>query len=198
MKDPALWQRLAGFNFPLSRPSWRLADLVARELRVTKRNAALIVDEYRRFLYLAATAEEPVAASPVIDKVWRLHLRDHVAYTGALSREVVRREIIRREPRPPPLRDPAYVRTLALYRQEFTQAPFDRAWPGPGLLRRQRRAWAVVIASFALAALSIVLSSLHERAAVLLFLAGWVMGASSILWLHFAGPWPTLPNEGGG
>ncbi len=194
VKNPTLWQRLLAFDFPLSRPPWRLAERAASKIGLGRERAGRVIAEYRCFLYLAATADEPVAPSPMIDKVWQLHLEDRAAYVDELSRDVIGC-LIDRDPRgPPPVRDPAYQRTLALYREEFREVPFKAIWPDQTLLKRQRRAIAEVIGAWPFLFLASVVDDHNEPVAVLVALPGFVLSFKGLIWLAFAGPWPTAPH----
>lgn len=196
MKDQALWQRLLSFEFPLSRAPWRLSRQVASEVGLTDEQANRVVHEYRRFLYLAATAEEDVAPSPLIDEVWRMHLKDRPAPSSPLWTYVIGRVIEPRSGRPPPVRDPVYARTLALYRAEFGEAPFDRIWPDARQLRRQRRAIAALIAGLPFAFLATLIDSVSDPAAALVFVGGLAMFIVGFVWMLLASSWGATRPDG--
>ncbi len=131
MRDPVLWDALKDHPLPLTRR--RPADahrLIMRVLRLDENSARAMLVEYRRFLYLAAVAGREVVAPPVIHHVWQAHAKDHQSYTVALQRGVIGRPMPDPFDLPPPLSDPAHVRTRALYLEEFGEPPPRRLWPG--------------------------------------------------------------------
>ena len=128
--DPALWQRLKGYAFAFSDGGF-LVDAVRDETGLTVSEAECAVAEYRRFLYLIATADQILAPSRLVDKVWHLHLEDDKGYSDELCKQTVGRQINHHVGRPAPFDDPAYAKTLAFYRAEFGEYPFWKVWPTP-------------------------------------------------------------------
>lgn len=130
MLDEALWARIKDHPLPLSdgttleRRLLRLGRLGTRRFRVA-------LQEYRRFLYLAAVAGPDVTPPPFLWQIWQIHARDHAAY----AKDLVARVIGRPMPDPfdmaLPVSHPAHHRTRALYRQEFGTNPMPALWPGP-------------------------------------------------------------------
>ena len=90
----------------------------------------ILVEEYRRFIYLAASTEETLAPSPIVDVVWKMHVEDQKAYFEDFCPRIIGRVI----PRPDDLlqfaNDPAYARTLDRYADEFGRAQVQ-FWPDP-------------------------------------------------------------------
>lgn len=153
MKDRALWDRLASYGFPLTAAGQDLAAVVGVRLRLRGAKVAPTLEEYRRFLYLAATAGETVAPSPLIDKVWHLHIEDMRAYLGDLCEGVIGRVLHHSPGRPAAKDDPAYARTLALYREEFGGDPPGTVWPGCRERRAEAMAGGLFIGGLAVGAL---------------------------------------------
>ena len=127
LRNPDLWQKLQAAPLVLSDGS-DLGVVLASRYRIAPAETARLIGEYRRFLYLAATTG--TAAPPtVIDQLWGLHREDAAAWQG-FCRMVIGREIAPQR-RPAPERDPAYLRSLRLIREEFGQPPSAEFWPDP-------------------------------------------------------------------
>jgi hypothetical protein len=69
-----LWQRLAGFRFDNPNAALTFTARLARENGWPIGYADRVVDEYRRFVFLAMTAGHEVTPSDQVDQVWHLHL----------------------------------------------------------------------------------------------------------------------------
>ncbi len=143
MQDPALWAAIRDHPLRLEGKLPDLERLVLRHGRLGGARTRAALQEYRRFLYLAALAPREVAAPPLIHRIWRAHARNHQGYTVDLSRGVIRRPLPEPFDLPPPLTDAAHARTRALYRAEFGAAPPRSLWPGPlGMPARSVLGWA--------------------------------------------------------
>ena len=88
--DP-LWKALAAMRIEAGGAALTFAARLARENGWSAAHAAAVVEEYRRFLYLAATAG-PVTPSEDVDQAWHLHLSYTRHYwevpCGAVGRQV--------------------------------------------------------------------------------------------------------------
>ena len=83
----ALWNRIKDFEFGLSEASLSFTDRLSRENGWDAPYAERVVDEYRRFCFLAMAAGHPVTPSEQVDQVWHLHLLYTENYwTGILRR----------------------------------------------------------------------------------------------------------------
>jgi hypothetical protein len=169
VKDKELWERLQAYAFPLSAGRGSLREHLAGKTNLGADKAPRVVDEYRRFLYLAATSQEVVAPSPLIDRVWHTHINDTRAYVEDFAGKVIGRMIHHSPGRANAADDPAYGRTLVLYEQEFGEAPFAQVWPQPEWLRRGKWGRLAIIAAF----IAIVLSSFTFRSQ--LPFIGWLL-----------------------
>jgi hypothetical protein len=92
------------------------------------------VDEYRRFLVLAAVAGHRVSPSPMVDEVWHLHLLYTRSYWDELCGKVLGFPL-HHEPSRGRTDGTAlaadYVRTLSSYERLFSEAPPPDLWPSP-------------------------------------------------------------------
>ena len=158
---------------------------------LTPAKARAVLQEYRRFLHLAATGPGPTVPSPLIDAVWHLHLVDTRAYADWCDRALGR--FIHHSPgRAPQRDDPAYADTLARYQATFGAPPPARIWPRPAMLRATRWVVGLFFAAFACAVVGIV----SDTGALIAL--GFPLGIASALWLAFMGPWRFGSSADGG
>jgi len=133
---PALWAALSHMQIDPPAGATRFEEALADGQVWPRRFANRVTDEYRRFLYLAATAGVEVTPSKAVDEAWHLHLTlphyreilcerilgrplDHHPGTGAAEDE----ERYRLQ----------YEETLALYERVFGRPPPRDIWPRPML-----------------------------------------------------------------
>ncbi len=129
-----LWGKIKDFEFGLSEASLSFTDRLARENGWDMRFAGRVVDEYRRFCFLAMTAGHPVTPSEQVDQAWHLHLLYTENYWTEFCGEVLQRPLHhgptrggRREG--DKYRD-WYQATLDSYARAFGQEPPTDIWPG--------------------------------------------------------------------
>lgn len=110
------------------------AHRLARENGWSPAFGERVLEEYRRFLFLAATAVTPMTPSDAVDQAWHLHLTYSRDYWERLCGQVLGR---------PLHHDPTaggaaerhrffdqYARTLKAYEDAFGTAPPADIWPG--------------------------------------------------------------------
>lgn len=132
-RDDPLWQGLAAMRIEPEGASLTFCKRLARENGWSKRFAAEVIEEYRRFVYLAATGSTPVTPSEEIDQVWHLHLAYTRHYWGVLCGEIIGQPLHHG----PTAGGSAearkyrghYAGTLARYRKTFGHEPPPAIWP---------------------------------------------------------------------
>ena len=72
-QDP-LWARIEAYEFDALDPGQPFVRRLAKENLWTEPYAERVIEEYRRFCYLAVQAGHPVVPSDEVDQVWHLHL----------------------------------------------------------------------------------------------------------------------------
>lgn len=98
--------------------------------------------EYKRFLFLAATGEERMVPSQVVDSVWHLHLAFSQSYWLEMCRGIFKRDIhhcpspITKRAKKKDLAD--YQNTLESYLIVFGEEPSRQFWPRPKELSREK------------------------------------------------------------
>ena len=143
MPSPAaahpLWARLERFDFDTAGSTDRAPPLRTFARRLAAKQgwsvpfAARVVDEYRRFLFLAVASGRPVCPSEEVDEAWHLHLTDTRAYWRDLCGDVLgtplHHDASRGGPADGRRHREMYRATLAAYREWFGADPPAEVWP---------------------------------------------------------------------
>ncbi len=72
--DHPVWNRLSHYSIGREDAALSFVERLARENGWTRAEAERVIEEYRRFCFLAVTAGHPVTPSDQIDQAWHLHL----------------------------------------------------------------------------------------------------------------------------
>lgn len=125
--------RLAQWSFDTPSASLTFAGRLARENGWSMRQAARVMEEYRRFLLLAVTAGHFVCPSDAVDQAWHLHLLDSRAYWEEFCPRVLGQPL-HHSPSKGGAEEGArlregYQRTLASYEAAFGARPPTDIWP---------------------------------------------------------------------
>lgn len=128
-----LWPALADYRVGPDDAAFSFEARLARENGWTAEQAARVMDEYRRFLFLAAAAGHPVTPSDAVDQAWHLHLTYSRDYWDRLCGEVLGRPLHHGPTAgggPEQHRYFAqYANTLASYERWFGASPPAELWP---------------------------------------------------------------------
>ncbi|WP_146443926.1 glycine-rich domain-containing protein [Botrimarina colliarenosi] len=128
-----LWRRLDAFQLDDPAASLPFSRRLARENGWDVGFARRVVDEYKRFVFLAMTAGHEVTPSDEVDQAWHLHLTYTRSYWGELCGAVLGRPLHHGPTKGGHAEgarfEDQYERTLASYRAAFdADAPSD-IWP---------------------------------------------------------------------
>lgn len=72
--DHPVWQRLTAFTIGPDHAALSFAQRLARENGWSQSFADRVIEEYRRFCFLAVTGQGQVTPSDAVDQAWHLHL----------------------------------------------------------------------------------------------------------------------------
>ncbi|PJI92412.1 hypothetical protein BC777_1261 [Yoonia maricola] len=158
-KDRQLWHRLEGYSFHERPLSQSLIDLLEEETGHSIDVCYILIEEYRRFMYLVGSTGETLAPSPIVNLVWRVHASDKKAYFDDFCPRIMGRTIHHPDDLPPFQDDPAYLRTLDYYAEEFGRAGVE-FWPDPDLATVRMSRVLFLISGFLAIILSLLFSSL--------------------------------------
>ncbi|MEO1639181.1 MAG: hypothetical protein AAFU41_08040 [Pseudomonadota bacterium] len=175
--DRRLWHRLEGYSFherPLTRS---LVDRLEEETGHSTDICYTLVEEYRRYMYLVGSTGDTLAPSPIVNLVWKLHSEDEKAYFEDFCPRIIGRTIHHNADLPPFEDDPAYLRTLEYYAQEFGR-PQVQYWPDPDFASVQSSTaifWIISIAAFVLALLldSVLFAAFGAGVILITFFLRW-------------------------
>lgn len=131
----ALRQRLDAFQIDDPEASFPFSARLARENGWSRCYTLRVIEEYKRFVYLAMTAGHPVTPSPDVDEAWHLHLTYTRSYWERFVPQVLGRAL-HHEPTRGGSAERAnfvdwYARTLESYRAAFGAEPPAEIWPAP-------------------------------------------------------------------
>ncbi len=130
--DHPVWRRLSSCDIGPVGGELSFAARLARENGWSAEYAGRVLEEYRRFCFLAATCGEQVTPSDAVDQAWHLHLTYSRDYWDHYCPNVLGRKLHHG----PTLGGAAergrffeqYARTLQAYEAAFGPAPSD-LWP---------------------------------------------------------------------
>ena len=120
---------------PLDKPGadWPFSERLAQENGWPHGFALRVIDEYRRFVYLACVADEEVTPSNEVDQAWHLHLAYTRDYWGEFCPNVLGRPLHHGPTQGGSAEsdryEANYARTLELYKRTFQERPPSDIWP---------------------------------------------------------------------
>lgn len=135
MQPPSqlLWRRIQEFSFDESGSGFPFTERLARDNAWSPAFTHRVVEEYRRFAFLALTAGHPVTPSDAVDQAWHLHLLYTESYWQRFCRETLGRPLHHHPTRGGPVERAKfrdwYHHTLESYRREFGEEPPADIWP---------------------------------------------------------------------
>ncbi len=130
--DHPVWEKLSRYTVGPEDAALSFTQRLARENGWTPAEGERVLDEYRRFCYLAVTAGHEVTPSDAVDQAWHLHLTYSRDYWERFCPEVLGRPLHHG-----PTAGGAdernrffeqYARTLRAYEAVFGPPPAD-LWP---------------------------------------------------------------------
>lgn len=90
--DPA-WQSISRYNIGPEDAALSFADRLARENGWGRPRAERVIEEYKRFCYLAVVAGHEVTPSDAVDQAWHLHLTYSRDYWERFCPEILGRHL---------------------------------------------------------------------------------------------------------
>ncbi len=128
-----LYQRIQAFSLDAADAHLPFSTRLARDNGWTIEYANSVINEYKKFIFLAVVADHPVTPSDQVDQVWHLHLLYTHSYWQEFCLKVLQMPLHHgptqggsRERRK---FDDWYNKTLASYEQFFQQSPPVDIWP---------------------------------------------------------------------
>ena len=129
----SLWNRLEAFTIGDPEASLGFAQRLARDSNWSLAFARRVIEEYKKFLFLAMEAGHPVTPSDEVDQAWHLHLVYTESYWNELCRDILPRPLhhgpTKGGKREGDKFNDWYAKTLRSYERFFGQAPPADIWP---------------------------------------------------------------------
>lgn len=124
---------ILNFRIDSTAPSFRFVDRLARENFWSLAYAEKVVQEYKKFLALAAVLPHSVTPSEDVDQAWHLHLTFTDSYWRRLCQETIGRPLHHHPTRGGETEKAKFVQayegTLEAYETMFQTAPPKDIWP---------------------------------------------------------------------
>jgi len=178
--DHPIWRALQIYEIGPPDAALTFPARLARENRWSEAFAERVIEEYKRFCFLAVTAGHEVTPSDAVDQAWHLHLTYSRDYWLRFCPEVLGRDL-HHGPTAGGGAEQAryfeqYARTLQSYEAAFGPAPVD-IWPS-ARQRFERDPHSVRVHPDDVTFLSHArLIALVVALGALLFAAGWLIGS---------------------
>ena len=133
--ERALHERISRFSFDEGAEELSFARRLGRDNGWAHDYTTRVIEEYRRFAFLAMVAGHPVTPSDQVDQVWHLHLTYTRSYWDRFCGEVLERPLHHGPTRGGSAEaakfEDLYVKTLRSYARLFGHAPPEDIWPPP-------------------------------------------------------------------
>ncbi len=130
-----LYAQLVQWHPDDSQSTFPFSKRLARENGWTAAHARRVIEEYKRFVFLALHAGHPVTPSDAVDQAWHLHLTYTQSYWEDLCENILHRRLHHTPTRGGRRESDKYAdlygRTLQAYRDFFGEAPPADIWPAP-------------------------------------------------------------------
>lgn len=128
-----LWNVLRDYRVGPADAALSFEARLARENGWSADHAEAVMDEYRRFLFLAMTAGHMAVPSEAVDQAWHLHLTYSRDYWDRLCGEVLKAPL-HHGPTAGGAEEGQrhftfYAETLASYERLFGEIPPEKIWP---------------------------------------------------------------------
>lgn len=111
------------------------SDRLAKENMWTKEYTLRVIDEYKRFCYLATTLKHPVSPSEDVDQAWHLHLLYTQDYWDVFCKDVLRFRLHHGPTKGGKEEGKKFVNmyelTMCAYEKVFKQPAPKDIWPDP-------------------------------------------------------------------
>ena len=135
LQQSELYQRIQAFSLDGPDANLPFSKRLARDNGWSAKYTQRVIDEYKKFAFLAVAAGHPVTPCDQVDQVWHLHLIYTHSYWGEFCPNVLQTPLHHEPTRGGHSEHDKfndwYSKTLASYEQFFGQAPPADIWPSP-------------------------------------------------------------------
>jgi hypothetical protein len=131
-KEKDLYQRLQSFSLDEANAIFPFGKRLAKENRWTLDYSQRVIEEYKKFAFLAVVAGHPVTPSDQVDQVWHLHLLYTHSYWEEFCPEILQRSLHHGPTKGGRGESDKfhdwYSKTLASYQTWFGEVPPEDIW----------------------------------------------------------------------
>lgn len=143
-QETELWKRLQDFDLD-GDAAFSFTRRLARDNAWSPQFSMRVVEEYKKFLFLAVESGHPVSPSDEVDQAWHLHLCYTRSYWDELCAQVLERSLHHGPTRGGAQENAKfndwYARTLDSYRAHFGCEPPSDIWPAADVRFAQPGQW---------------------------------------------------------
>ncbi|MBO9636347.1 MAG: hypothetical protein J7578_24810 [Chitinophagaceae bacterium] len=130
-----IWRKLEIFSIDPPDVSLTFEKRLARENRWSLEFASSVILEYKKFLFLCASQDQPCTPSDAVDQAWHLHLAYTRSYWNDLCENVLGKKL-HHQPTEGGRSEKEkfedyYYNTWILYKNTFLKDPPENIWPHP-------------------------------------------------------------------
>ena len=133
----SLYDRICQFSFDEGHEDLSFSDRLARENGWTPAYAARVIEEYKRFAFLAVASGHPVTPSDQVDQAWHLHLTYTKSYWKMFCGQILGKPLhhgpTRGGAEEASKFDRWYRRTLECYARFYGHEAPNDIWPDPSV-----------------------------------------------------------------
>lgn len=184
-----LYNRIDNFNLDMAGTQLTFSQRLARENQWTKRYALRVIEEYKKFTFLAMVAGHTVTPSKQVGAVWHLHLTYSQSYWQDFCPNILGRPLHHEPTQGGEIESQKirewYGKTLASYRTWFDEKPPSDIWPDVDGKFRSRLTiidnFLVLLAGF-VGITNVMLIEFQNETVTALILGGLVLFNISLLW----------------
>ncbi|MEL7501930.1 MAG: hypothetical protein AAFN18_05630 [Cyanobacteria bacterium J06554_6] len=136
-EQKALYARLQSFSLDCSNAALPFSQRLASEQGWSLDYSQQVIEEYKKFVFLAVVSDHSVTPSDQVDQVWHLHLTYTRAYWDTFCAEILQTSLHHEpteggEDESQKFND-WYENTLDSYEQFFKTVPPKEIWPKPSI-----------------------------------------------------------------
>lgn len=133
----ALYERIQSFDIDTVEDALSFSQRLAKDNNWSLKFALSVIEEYKRFVFLAVAADHPATPSDQVDQVWHLHLTYSRSYWEDFCPNILKMSLHHEPTKGGDAEsekfDHWYEQTLASYEQFFGEAPPEQIWPAADL-----------------------------------------------------------------
>lgn len=150
----ALWHRIRDFDIDAADASKNYSNRLAKENGWTPVYAKRVIDEYKKFTFLAVAAGHGVTPSKAVDEAWHLHLLYTQSYWEQFCPQVLGQPLHHNPSNGDQEQDMKfqnwYQNTLTSYERLFNETPPADIWPRANQETKPKRRWLAFLPLFLL------------------------------------------------